>query len=49
MKTILRFMSVALCLATTLLAQPALAQAGPKTLVVYDAPPDNEFSKLGMA
>lgn len=49
MKTILRFMSVALCLAATLLAQPALAQAGPKTLVVYDAPPDNEFSKLGMA
>ncbi|MBH2018528.1 MAG: DUF2334 domain-containing protein [Burkholderiales bacterium] len=28
--------------------QPAAAPAGPKTLIVYDNPPNSEFSKLGM-
>lgn len=49
MKKIFRLMSATLLLAAAVIAPPALAQAGPKTLVVYDAPPNNEFSKLGMA
>ena len=32
-----------------LIGQPAAAQTGPKTLIVYDGPPDTEFSKLGLA
>lgn len=28
--------------------QPAAAPAGPKTLIVYDAPAGSQFSKLGM-
>ena len=28
--------------------QPAAVPAGPKTLIVYDNPPNSEFSKLGM-
>ena len=28
--------------------RPAAVPAGPKTLIIYDNPPDNEFSKLGL-
>lgn len=49
MKKILRFISVAALLAASLTGPPAAAQAGPKTLIVYDGPPGTEFAKLGMA
>lgn len=49
MKKLLHFLSVALLLAAALVAPPASAQTGPKTLIVYDGPPNTEFSKLGMA
>lgn len=50
MKKLFRFLSVALLLAgAVLLTQPAAAQTGPKTLIVYDSPPGSEFAKLGMA
>ena len=38
----------ALLLATLLLAPTAWAQSGPRTLVLYDAPPATAFTKLGM-
>ena len=49
MKKLFHFLSIALLLAAALVAPPASAQAGPKTLIVYDGPPNTEFSKLGMA
>ncbi len=50
MKKVFSFLSIAILLAVTLMAQPAVAQTGPpKTLIVYDGPPNTEFSKLGMA
>ncbi|MDB5932492.1 MAG: papd-like protein [Polaromonas sp.] len=49
MKKLFRFLVAALFLATALIGQPASAQAGPKTLIVYDGPPGTEFAKLGMA
>ncbi|MDB5742401.1 MAG: papd-like protein [Polaromonas sp.] len=49
MRKIVSFMSVVLLLAATLAAQPAVAQTGPKTLIVYDGPPNSEYTKLGMA
>lgn len=49
MKTLFRFVLAALLGAAALVAQPAAAQAGPKTLIVYDGPPNTEFSRLGMA
>ena len=49
MKKLLHFLSVALLLAAAWIAPPASAQTGPKTLIVYDGPPNTEFSKLGMA
>jgi len=49
MKKIVGFLYLAMFLAVAMLAQPAAAQVGPKTLIVYDAPPDTEFSKLGLA
>ena len=49
MKTVFRFMSAALLAGGALLAQPALAQTGPKTLIVYDGPPNSEYTKLGLA
>ena len=49
MKKIFSFLSIALLLAVALAAPPASAQTGPKTLIVYDGPPNTEFSKLGMA
>ena len=49
MKKLLHFLSVALLLAAAWVAPPASAQTGPKTLIVYDGPPNTEFSKLGMA
>ena len=49
MKKLVRFISFAMLLAMALIGQPAAAQTGPKTLIVYDGPPDTEFSKLGLA
>ena len=49
MKKLFHFLSIALLLAAALVAPPASAQTGPKTLIVYDGPPNTEFSKLGMA
>lgn len=49
MKTLIRFMLAAVLGAFALFAQPAAAQTGPKTLIVYDGPPNTEFSRLGMA
>lgn len=49
MKKLFRFISIFLLLAAALVAPPASAQAGPKTLIVYDGPPNTEFAKLGMA
>lgn len=49
MKKLVRFISFAMLLAMALIGQPATAQTGPKTLIVYDGPPDTEFSKLGLA
>lgn len=49
MKKIFSFLSIALLLVAALAAPPASAQTGPKTLIVYDGPPNTEFSKLGMA
>jgi len=49
MKTLLSFMLAAMLGAVALFAQPAQAQTGPKTLIVYDGPPNTEFSRLGMA
>ena len=49
MKKLFHFLSIALLLAAAWVAPPASAQTGPKTLIVYDGPPNTEFSKLGMA
>ncbi|CAN5157244.1 polysaccharide deacetylase family protein [soil metagenome] len=49
MKKIGSFMCIAMLLIAALLAQPAVAQTGPKTLIVYDAPAGSEYTKLGMA
>jgi len=49
MKTFFSFMLAAVIGAAALFAQPAVAQTGPKTLIVYDGPPNTEFSRLGMA
>ncbi len=49
MKKLLRFMFIVVTLMTALAFQPATAQTVPKTLIVYDAPPGTEFSKLTMA
>ncbi|MGE4239109.1 DUF2334 domain-containing protein [Ramlibacter sp.] len=45
-----RLMRIFLCAASLLMAfaAPVQAQAVPKVLVVYDAPPGTEFEKLGM-
>ena len=66
-KNLLRFVSVVVVFAVTMISQhaavqtgtktlsedisikqPAAAPLGPKTLIVYDAPPGSQFSKLGM-
>ena len=49
MKKINRFLCIAMLLASALMVQPAAAQTGPKTLIVYDGPPDSEYTKLGLA
>ncbi|MFZ3141975.1 DUF2334 domain-containing protein [Polaromonas sp.] len=49
MKKISSFLCVTMLLMAALLAPPAFAQTGPKTLIVYDAPAGSEYTKLGMA
>jgi uncharacterized protein YdaL len=49
MKKISSFLCVTMLLMAALLAPPAVAQTGPKTLIVYDAPAGSEYTKLGMA
>ena len=49
MKKLLRLISIVIALMGSLLFQPAIAQTVPKALVVYDAPPGSEYTKLSMA
>jgi uncharacterized protein YdaL len=49
MKKLLHILSVTLALTIILALQPASAQTVPKTLIIYDAPPNTEFSKLSLA
>ncbi len=49
MKKLLHILSVTLALTIFLVIQPASAQTVPKTLIVYDAPPNTEYTKLSMA
>ena len=46
MKTLHRFVAL-LVLAAAQFLTVAWAQTGPRTLVLYDAPPGNAYSKLG--
>lgn len=46
MLTLRRFIAAMLLVAASLLPS-AWAQSGPRTLILYDAPPGTEFSKLG--
>ncbi len=49
MKRLLHALSAILALTISLALQPVSAQTVPKTLIVYDAPPNTEYSKLSMA
>ncbi|MGV8804763.1 MAG: DUF2334 domain-containing protein [Polaromonas sp.] len=49
MKKLIYLLSAALMMLVALISQPAMAQTGPKTLIVYDAPPGTQFAKLGTA
>lgn len=49
MKRFLQYLMVSLSLVCVSLTTPATAQTGPKTLVLYDAPPGTAYEKLGLA
>ena len=47
MKKSVTLISAALLMAVSSFSTPAVAQIGPKTLILYDAPQGTQFSKLG--
>ncbi|MDB5868348.1 MAG: papd-like protein [Polaromonas sp.] len=49
MKKLFSMLCAVLLFAAALAGQPAAAQTGPKTLIVYDGPPGTQFAKLGLA